>query len=248
MLHFYFKDKLINDFFYKDVFCVPLELSSKLWLKLEINFISSDENIINPYLNNENIKIIVHKNYFYMILYFVKSLRKIKILWLFHLYSHSFLFSLVYKLINKKWKVYIKGDFNIYAINNLINLNKKYKKLLEYLLNKIDFLSFENNNLLNIFKNNIFYKNKILLIKNSLSLEKNKIQNNYKAKENIILALWRIYYEDVKRYSFLLKSLYNLWEQLKNWKIIFIWKTLWEFSWKSYDFLLENKEIIDNLY
>jgi len=61
--------------------------------------------------------------------------------------------------------------------------------LLEYLLNKIDFLSFENNNLLNIFKNNIFYKNKILLIKNSLSLEKNKIQNNYKAKENIILAL-----------------------------------------------------------
>lgn len=247
MIHFYFKDKLINDFFYKDVFCLPCEIALRLNKKLELNFIWTDKKIINPYFKNENLKIVIHKNYFFMFLYFFKNIRTIKILWLFHLYRHTILFSYLYKIFNWNGKTLIKWDFNLLAINNLININKKHSNILENFLNKIDIIIFENNNLYKNFKDNINYKNKSFLIKNSLYIYDNIPPNNYLKKENIILTIGRIYYEDAKRYSFLLKSLLGIKEYLKDWKIIFIWEIIWEFWWKKFNFLLENKEIINKL-
>ncbi len=245
MIHFYFKDKLINDFFYKDVFCVPAELSKKLNKKVELNFVWKDGIIENPYINNKSIIINIHKNYISMFLYFIKNIKNISILWLFHIYKHSILFSYFLKFFNKKWKIYIKWDLNKNSLNNLLNLNKKYK-LLIYFLNKVDIISFENQIFYDLFMDWIKFKNKVLVLKNSLYLW-NSIENNYCKKENIILVVWRIYFEELKRYTFLLKSLLNIKKSLNWWKIIFIWKTSWIINWKFLDFKKENANLINQV-
>jgi hypothetical protein len=62
----------------------------------------------------------------------------------------------------------------------------------------------------------------VLSIKNSLYLENNLVKNNINSKEKIIISVGRIFYEDAKRYSFLLKTLDNINFKLDDWKIVLI--------------------------
>lgn len=247
MIHFYFRDKLINDFFYKDVFCVPVELSKQLNIPIELHFIWTDKNIKSPYIEYKHMSIVIHGSYLKMFLYFLKNIKKIKLLWLFHIYKHSILFSFFYKLFNKKWKIYVKWDFNKLSLIHLLKLQKKNKKVISYFLNKIDIISFENRDLYNYFQQNIIFNNHKIILQNSLYPPENIKLNNYKEKENIILVVWRIYFEKLKRYKFLLQSLENITNELQDWEVIFIWNTSWIIDWIEHDFIEENKNIIEDL-
>jgi hypothetical protein len=50
--------------------------------------------------------------YFYIVIYLIKYSKKINILMLFHINPYSFIYILIYKILNPKGFSYIKADIN----------------------------------------------------------------------------------------------------------------------------------------
>lgn len=257
MISFYFKDKLINDYFYKDNFLVPYEI----WLykneKVTLHFLWWDNNLKIPNFMKDKVFFKIHDNYYSMIYDLFKNVKKISFLWTFHFYTHTIIFHIIYKFFNKSWFSYSKWDFNDFSIDNLIKKFKNKKSIFFYLINKLDTLSFENINhfnkiLLFIWVDKYKLKTNLLSIKNAPF-----IPNWYnlddliekKNKENIILNIGKLYDEYKKDYSFMLQSIIDNLEIIKknNWKITFIWETKWYSNWEYIDFKEYHKEKLNIL-
>ncbi|CAM2779525.1 glycosyltransferase family 4 protein [Hathewaya histolytica] len=130
------------------------------------------------------------------VLYLLKHSREIETLQIFHITFYSMCYAIVYKLLNKDGKTYLKLDCSHKLIDKLKSLGKFRMWIINYYLNKVDLISVEQKKLYSELKELLpKQKDKIINIPNGVDfsfLEENNIRYDYESKENIILNVARI--------------------------------------------------------
>lgn len=240
------RKKNITSFFYlekgilgKDFFLAPLYLSIKLGWQFNYVFPIWEKNKNFP-LNyrNANLVPINSESEFNFslwkerasILYLLRNAKNIDLLFLVWLNPRSLLLSLIYKTLNKKGFVFIKGDFNEADLSKIATIAKDTNGvkicIKEYLHSHINMLSCETKSSFLQIRNGLLGKtlnNKIVLLPNGFDetarIEANISIKSFEEKENIILVVGRIG-DDNKNHELLLEAIKNI--NLKDWKIIFV--------------------------
>lgn len=182
--------------------------------------------------------------------YLLKKSKEIDYLMFFHIGLDKFFLILLYKILNKQGKIYLKMDSDISGVinsnsENISFMRKIQKILFKKLIKKIDLISIETEEAYEeILKNGVCNENisnKILYIPNGFDEEYLK-ENNIKIKlfeekENIMITVGRIGTEQ-KNNEMLLESLNNI--DLKDWKVYIIGPYTNEFKVKYDEFIKNN--------
>lgn len=149
-------------------------------------------------------------------IYIIKNYKDIDVLNIFHFNKRSCIWILLYKLLNKKGKVYLKLDANI-GIKSKKNNKRSIKGLLEkIIINKCNLISVESKELYKYIKSN--WIEKVEYIPNGfLSNNKRKIAN----KKNYIITVGRIGAKE-KANDILLEAFKNVSDKIPKWKLKFI--------------------------
>lgn len=165
--------------------------------------------------------------------YLLFNSRKIDILNLYFLGSRSLILSIVYKLMNRKGKIYLKGDVNPVTLNNL---SKTQSLIIKLLLEVISFLSVESEAVL-LKMNKMFpkFQNKIMLLKNGSSFDVSLLDTKIE-KRNTILTVGRIGAHE-KNNEMLLEAIVDC--DLKDWRVKFIGPIEEEFKVYIKDYFLK---------
>lgn len=173
--------------------------------------------------------------------YLISNSKKIDILNLYFLGSRSLVLSIIYKLMNKKGKIYLKGDVNPDTLNNLSRVQFFIIKLL---LEVINVLSVESESVLSTIKK-MFpkFQNKIFLLKNGSSFDVNLLDAKIK-KENIIITVGRIGAHQ-KNNEMLLEAIAKC--NLKDWRVKFIGPIEEEFKNYTKDYFLKYPLLTDKV-
>jgi glycosyltransferase involved in cell wall biosynthesis len=249
---------------YKDVGLVPYYLCKKYNLEGEI--IYSNENKQELPQNFRGIKlkelkyikipIIIKKIDKFKILeninfykYLLKNMKKIDCLMFFHYRLDKIFFIILYKLFNKKGKIYIKLDSNGIAEKAETIFNQIRNFILAYFTKYVDLFSIETEKAKEeILKHKIYTRVHLEIIKNGFDedyLIENKIKiNSYEEKENIMITVGRLGSEQ-KNTELLLKALENI--ELEEWKILLIGPYTNEFKIFYEKFLKENSDKKDKV-
>ena len=171
-------------------------------------------------------------------------MKKIDYLMFFHYRLDKILFIILYKLFNKKGKVYIKLDSN--GVNEKAETlsNKIRNYILGYFIKYVDLFSIETEKAKEeILEHKIYNNISLEVIKNGFDedyLIENKIKvSSYEKKENIMITVGRLGSEQ-KNTELLLNSLENI--ELKDWKILLIGPYTDEFRVFYEKFLDENND------
>ncbi len=184
--------------------------------------------------------------------YLLKNAPKIDYLMFFHIGLDKFFLILLYKILNKQGKVYLKMDSNMSGVlnsnsENMPFMRKIQKILLKKLIKKIDLISIETKEAYEeILKNGLYNENisnKIIYIPNGFD-EEYLVENNIKIKsfeekENLMITVGRIGTEQ-KNNEMLLNSLNNI--DLRNWKIYIIGPYTEKFKIKYDEFIKNNQD------
>ena len=264
---FYTIKRFKNLELYKDPGMVPYYLSKNY--ELESNIIYSNEKKIKVMEKFRNIKLKELKYYnfgkiikkidkfkilenisFYI--YLLKEAKEIDYLMFFHLGTDKIFLTLLYKILNKNGKIYLKLDIRTDSIKfdnqNFKNIFRKIqKKNLQNILKKIDLISCETKECFDEIRQNglcnfdIF--DKLAYIQNGFD-EEYLIENNIKVKkieekENIMITVGRIGTEQ-KNNEMLLKVIDKI--DLKDWKIYIIGPYTEQFKRYYDDFIKSNPD------
>lgn len=186
------------------------------------------------------------KNYFLLLIYLIWESNKIDLLHLYWIKRDTLIIMFIYKILNWKWKIYVKTDMPLYKnwIDSREVLNKLPWFLLLFFVSLVDFLWLENKELVEYFKNK--YKNKInkFLFLPSWAINIKKyiwIKN----KEKEISLCWRFWAKE-KNFELIIEMLKNNdVNLLKWWKINLIWETTKEFDEKISNIILEKPILKD---
>jgi len=228
-------------FFNKDIIQIWLTFIKEKWFDSEFWTINKD--IKKNNFVYENQKWVWYKNIISIFFKLIFYSRKINLLHLYHISRYSYILWLTYKILNPKWKIYIKTDISVNNFNG-----KKIKNINKYLLiffySFTDYIWFEDKEILNFMKNK--YKSywfKFIFIPSWTIKISNYIWLN--SKDNIISLCWRFWAEE-KNYELLLNTLdkYDI-SFLEWWKIQLIWDMNIEFRKKLENLLEKKKELID---
>ncbi|KHD35739.1 hypothetical protein NL50_12285 [Clostridium acetobutylicum] len=152
------------------------------------------------------------------VLFLLRESRKIDVLNLFHLRKRTLIFILVYKIINKHGKVYLKLDANRGIRNRKLECNNIKNLIRRYILKKCKLISVETSELYE-------YLNKIKLIDVKLipngfydeSINPIKIKN----KKNYILTVGRIGAKE-KANEIMVQAFIKVHRQIPDWKLKFV--------------------------
>lgn len=130
-------------------------------------------------------------------LYLFKNSKNIDMLHIFHVTLSSVAYAFIYKLKNKKGKIYLKLDCSYKLVDKINGLNKIGKKFFNSFLNRVDIVSAEQENLYETLRNMLpNHKHKFICIPNGVDFDylENELKLNYDygVKENIILHAAKI--------------------------------------------------------
>lgn len=216
--------RLFNYNLTKDVGMIPFILSDNYNTSI-VTYNNDDYFYLENDLKKDNFKLEFVKNTNNekkdIIQYLKKNSKNIDILQLYHLkYNLIFYYIIIYKIYNKKGKIYLKLDAN----NEVIDFLVKRKGLMPYLrrlyskiiFHFIDIISIETKRNYNLLKN-IIPEDKLLYVPNGI------IKNNtpLEYKENIVL-----YVGDIEKNNKSIDMLINSIISLNNnqWKLVLIGK------------------------
>lgn len=211
----------------KDMGMIPY----KLYKKYGINsWVATYENGEYPYLNKEvkGLKIDFIKKIFHSYtldggIYIFSNAKNIDVLQIFHVTLSSVVYTYMYKLRNKKGKIYLKLDCSYKLPERIRGLNKISRNFLKRFFCKIDIVSLEQELLYDeLLKVAPYLNDKLIKVPNGLDynyLEDIKISYDYDAKENIILNVARIGAKE-KRTEMLMEAFASV-ENIENlpWKL-----------------------------
>jgi hypothetical protein len=191
-------------------------------------------------------KIIIIKNEF---LWFILNIFSLKpnLLIMFHISRITFMYAIIYKIINFKWKIYIKSDCDLKNTNYKKNNNlSKFFILFLKIFDKLWYISFENKTDVDFLNNN--YQFNFFHIPNWINeYIWNYNINNFR-KENLIITVWRLwsYQKNTQEFLQIVKPLL---EKDKTLKTVLIWEIQDETKFAEYlnKYLLENKNISDRI-
>lgn len=201
------------------------------------------------YINKEikGLKIDYIKKYFNWeiidcVIYIIKNRNNIDVLQLYHPSIKSFLYSLIFKFLNRDGKVYLKLDCTMDMINNPRSfLRKDIKSRIKYyiLKNKIDLITGETKNVCEYL--NEKYKLNIKYIPNGYYDFKEVNKVDFKEKDNIILTCGRIGSTQKNNYI-LVEAFNNIKDRLPNWKLRLVGSVEEEFKGKIKNILDSDTE------
>lgn len=211
----------------KDVMMIPETLNTEFGYDSEIVCLKSKDDeavkkkskipirLLDEFFNMDVISASAFPRMVY-IKYLIFNSKKIDILNLYFLGSRSLVLSFIYKLINRKGIIYLKGDVNPDSLNNL---SKSQFIIIKLLLNLITILSVESKAVLSTMKQKFpMFQNKMFLLKNGSSFDIN-LSNSKIEKNNTIITVGRIgAYQ--KNNEMLLEAIAKC--DLKNWTVKFI--------------------------
>lgn len=228
----------------KDVFMLPYYLTKD---RMRCTILYSNNKELP--LNFRGVDLNYQKN---IINYLFKEAKNIDELMLFHLTKKTCYYGILYKVLNRQGKLFIKFDT---GLNNIQEFNEKKWKwgrikisILRRLLLKLsDRISVETQESYDYLKKTSLYNlnisSKLLHIANGFDeelLDSLKIRiNNYEEKENIMLTVGRLGTLE-KNNELLLKALDGL--DLKNWKIFLIGPCEEKFKIYYDNFLTKNPD------
>lgn len=244
---------------YKDVGLVPYYLCKEYNLDGEIIFSNEYKKKLPQKFRNlelkelkfinvpriikkiDKFKVIENINFYK---YLLKNMKKIDYLMFFHYRLDKILFIILYKLFNKKGKIYIKLDSNGVDEKAETLSNKIRNYILGYFIKYVDLFSIETEKAKEeILEHKIYNNISLEVIKNGFDedyLIENKIKvSSYEKKENIMITVGRLGSEQ-KNTELLLNSLENI--ELKDWKILLIGPYTDEFRVFYEKFLDENND------
>lgn len=207
----YLKTENVN--LIKDMGMIPYKLYELYGFN---SWVSTFENGEYPYLDKEvkGLKIDFVKKYFnnYTLdgaIHLWKNAKDIDILQIFHVTLSSVMYAYVYKLRNKKGKIYLKLDCSYKLPERIKSLNGLGKSILKKFFKKIDLISIEQEKLYDdLIEVTPYLKEKLVKIPNGLDFQymsNVNVQYDYDKKENIILTVARIGAEE-KRIDMLLEA------------------------------------------
>lgn len=256
-----------NVHLYKDVGLVPYYLSKNYELKNDIVYSNEKKVKVMEKFRNIKLKELKYYNFgkiikkidrfkifenisFYS--YLFREAKKIDYLMLFHLGADKIFLTLLYKILNKNGKIYLKLDSDLLGVKYLLNTNYCKKIVLQLLIKKIDLISCEAKECFDeIGQNglcNLDISDKLVYIPNGFD-EEYLIENNIKVKkfeekENIMITVGRIGTEE-KNNEMLLKAINKI--ELKDWKIYIIGPYTEEFKEYYDDFIKSNSDKKDKV-
>lgn len=226
----------------KDVFLIPYYLGKKLNYDVSVVYPRTETNQALPkYWNGVNLIPLTYINTSLNILksirfylYLILNAKKIDMLVRFHLSSHTKILAIIYKILNKKGKVYVKLDINIDDLEK-ISVVPTRKKIMPYLnrlfsmkfIKIVDYISCETTDVFHWLNNtkipSLQFKEKLKLLPNSFDeelLESYKIKiKEFHQKKNIILTVGRLGAAE-KNTEMLLTALENV--RLNTWEVYLI--------------------------
>lgn len=233
--------ELEKSFLYKDVALMPYYLGKEYNLNIDIVYFNNLCEL-DKFRNINFIKVKKSKWYKFIskidkfgiynninfIKYLLKKNKKIDYLMLFHLDFGKIIIVWLYKILNKKGKIYIKLDIDTRTLSNK-RINTKLKKIFfkHILTNNIDLISAETTQAYTYIKKNGLFgvdiSKKINYIPNGFDNEKidEKIisQIKFENKRNIMITVGRLGTEQ-KNNELLLEALKKV--DLENWEVILI--------------------------
>lgn len=229
----------------KDVGMIPYIMYKEYGSDAEIACYKNGE---YPYLNNEVkglkmnfIKNVTGKSILDVGLYLLRNSKKIDILHLFHYDLKISFWICIYKLLNKKGKIYLKLDAD-YHIKKTTNpsFNSLKSHLKKFALNRCNLISVENNAIYNFLKNK--WKIDVKYIPNGFYDYRKRQIVNSKTKENTILTVGRIgTYQ--KATEILLEGFKIANDKLSNWKLKIVGPIEKEFQNYINNFIYENPNL-----
>lgn len=227
------KDVYIPDFDFKDVSQVPMEIANALWAELN-SYVpkkyDSAPNWIQPTWSRWK-----------TLLRILLSWKETDVLVLFHIEKFTILAAWLYKISNPRGFVYVKGDFNWHGISVLDRAYAKNPWAVNAVMKAYDFISYENEEHASILRKVLSYV-PIAHIRNAPSFDVFESSPNFSAKKPVFLAVWRLWYEEAKRFSLILKAALDA--DFERWfEIRLIGET--EGNW--FDFIKENSDAIEQL-
>jgi len=233
----------------KDVGMIPYIMHKEYGLDSKIVCYNNGE---YPYIKNEVyglkidfIKKCTGKSVIDGALYLLKNSKKIDILHLFHFSKRSAFWILIYKILNRHGKIYLKLDAD-YHIKSSMNPRKSNLKgyFKRKTLDRCNLISVENTNIYNFLKES--WKIDVKLIPNGFYNNSERRNIYYKDKENIILTVGRIgTYQ--KSTEVLLDGFKLAYNDIKGWKLRIIGPVEDEFKSYLKKFFNENPELKDNI-
>ena len=233
----------------KDVGMIPYIMNKKYDFKSKI---VCYKNGSYPYKKNEFkdidlefIKKITGNKLIDQIIYLIKNSKKIDILNLIHLTQINLILINIYKLINKKGKVYLKMDANI-NIKNTVNpsLNTIKGIIKRKSIEKCELISVETKELHKYLLEN--WKINVEYVPNGFYDFESIDDNKREIKENIILTVGRIgAYE--KANEVLLEAFKLANSKLEDWKLRVVGPIEEEFKEYINNFLCENPTLKDKI-
>lgn len=241
-----------NEHLGKDVFGVPYYLGKRLDMDVTIVFPSTKTNkkLGESYRGVTLCPLWCPKRRFFWIIavwYLLLNSHKIDVLMQFHFSNNTLILGNIFKMLNKRGKLYIKCD-GIYWLDEI--LAKQIPGTFKYdcyqrLLKSLDCLSIEllsgYQKLLNNTYCNILLKHKAVLMPNGFDEELiNQFvikEKKFGEKENIIITVARIGDEN-KNTKMFLEALMHV--DLKDWKVYLIGPILSDFEKDIDSFFLKN--------
>jgi len=256
-----FHDNISNVNLYKPEVQIPYFIKKVYNLNVVFCYVKKKKTVYrwstDVISNFEWIKLNQFKNLciFYInlhIIYFlIVNSKKIDILHMLH-FKPSIIYWILYKLLNKNWKLYITLDFNskvdkswFVMPTNFIN-TFIYKIISIYCI-KLDFVSLENKEWIDLFTNYMpILRDKIIYMPfwyNKDFINK-FIDNVITDKEKIILNVCRIWTKQ-KNTEMILKALD--WIDILDWKFYLVWPIEESFKQNIDDFFITNPWLINKV-
>lgn len=155
-----------------------------------------------------------------VLFYLFRRAKQIDILNLYHHSGASILLGILYKMLNKKGKLYIKGDVNTLNLSNEFSRPKGIFSnfIWNIYIKKLDVFSAETLRGVDIFKK-IIPSEKVICIPNGCYYENDVNILNFAKKDNIIISVGR-HGSTQKNTEILFNALEKI--NLDNWKLILI--------------------------
>lgn len=228
--------KFKNIHFKKDVIIIP-KIISRIY-NLDI-YILTEKNEIT-YNNHSEIKLIFSKWLLNNLLNFYKL--KPEILFIIHITKITLVYIFLFKIINRKTKIYLKLDWE-----SLLDIKSFIKKIAIYFFMIFpDYLSIESKRWYKFIKDNYnFFSNKFYYLPNGY--DPNSYEKySYWDKDNIIITVSRLWTYQ-KNTELFLKIAKDILEKLNNYKFYLIWPIEDDFKKNIEDFFLENPKLINHI-
>jgi len=176
------------------------------------------------------------------LIYIFKNAKNIDVLNFYHFRKAFLIWALVYKVLNKNGKIYLKLDANE-SIKKI-----KFNKITDYMfikiLQKIDLISVETIELHKWLNDN--WPRKIEYIPSGFWADKHKNFIEYNKKENIILTVGRIGAEE-KANHLLLDAFTKIYDKIPGWKLNFVGQLTDEFKKYAEELIYDNAELKDKV-